>query len=95
MKILIFFCVSENTNWALNWKYLPNKKCPIIFKSVKGAAKQEKSSPSWFNLGEVRHVMYYIKHILKNGINKRQISPTDIGVITPYRKQVRTLIFFF
>lgn len=31
--------------------------------------------------------MWYIKHILKNGINKRQISPSDIGVITPYRKQ--------
>lgn len=31
--------------------------------------------------------MSYIIEILKHGINKRKISPTDIGVITPYRKQ--------
>lgn len=92
---LLAMAFEENTNWALNWRHLPNKKCPIIFKSVTGLAKQDRNSPSWFNPGEVRHVIGYIRDILKNGINKRRISPTDIGIITPYRKQVRIFFFYF
>lgn len=56
---------------------------------MNGSARQDRNSPSWYNLGEVEHGMWYIKQILKNGINKRRIMPSDIGIITPYRKQVR------
>ncbi len=47
---------------------------------------REGNSPSWFNTGEVVQVMRYLQAIVAN--EKHAISHDDIGIITPYRKQV-------
>ena len=47
---------------------------------------REGSSPSWFNPVEALQVMRYLKAIISNDLHT--LSWDDIGVITPYRKQV-------
>lgn len=59
-----------------------------------GKDERESNSPSFFNTIEITVVIDYLKKLLltqgKKGIAK--ISPKDIGIITPYRKQVGTKI---
>ena len=47
---------------------------------------REGNNPSWFNPGEAVQVMLYCCQLAKRLYNP--ISPTDIGIIAPYRKQV-------
>jgi len=49
---------------------------------------REGSSPSWFNPQEAVLVMKYLQSIVNNGFY--QLTFDDIGIITPYRKQVNT-----
>ncbi|KAL7635976.1 UNVERIFIED_CONTAM: hypothetical protein RMT77_013794 [Armadillidium vulgare] len=79
---------SENNkkNTFLDWKELPNPTCPIIFHPVIGENVQEGDSPSWFNPSEVFMVCHYVLHILKFGVD-----PHDIGIISPYKKQVEKI----
>ncbi|KAM9205925.1 RNA helicase Mov10l1 [Mergus octosetaceus] len=50
-----------------------------------GNETREGHSPSWFNPTEAVQVMQYCCHLAKN--ESTAVSVTDIGVITPYRKQ--------
>ncbi|KAJ3586909.1 hypothetical protein NHX12_013301 [Muraenolepis orangiensis] len=72
------------------WEYLPKMDFPVIFHGVTGLDEQEASSPSFFNRAEVEHLMNYVRKLLeKDGRKGRsRISAKDIGIITPYRKQV-------
>ncbi|XP_067140176.1 RNA helicase Mov10l1-like [Centruroides vittatus] len=56
---------------------------PMIFCGIRGENLWDRDSPSWFNLYEVQQVIKYLKSLYALGI-----SPDDIGIITPYRKQV-------
>ena len=47
---------------------------------------REGNSPSWFNPMEVVQVVKYMKSLL--AMSDPRIKASDIGVITPYRKQV-------
>jgi hypothetical protein len=47
---------------------------------------REGNSPSWFNAQEAVQVMKYLQSIVSN--NFYQLTFDDIGIITPYRKQV-------
>lgn len=47
---------------------------------------REGSSPSWFNPQEVLQVVRYLQAIMSNTHHFMQWE--DVGVITPYRKQV-------
>ena len=49
---------------------------------------REANSPSWFNAAETMQVMRYLQGALKEGVD-----PDDIGIITPYRKQVSNTYF--
>ncbi|GAA6103763.1 putative helicase mov-10-B.1 [Tachysurus ichikawai] len=66
---------------------------PLIFHGVSGKDERESNSPSFFNTSEITVVVDYLKKLLltqgKKGIAR--ISPKDIGIITPYRKQVEKL----
>ncbi|CAH1784099.1 unnamed protein product [Owenia fusiformis] len=73
------------------WEGLPCMGCPIVFHGVIGQDMREERSPSFFNPEEIVHVMKYVDTLLeekKGGIN---IHPKDIGIITPYRKQVQKI----
>ncbi|KYO47495.1 putative helicase Mov10l1 isoform B [Alligator mississippiensis] len=56
-----------------------------------GNETREEHNPSWFNPTEAVQVMRYCCLLAKNVSNA--VSVSDIGVITPYRKQVEKIRF--
>uniref|UniRef100_A0A8C5BSX3 RNA helicase n=1 Tax=Gadus morhua TaxID=8049 RepID=A0A8C5BSX3_GADMO len=72
------------------WEYLPKMGFPVIFHGVTGVDEREANSPSFFNVAEVEQLMEYVKKLLERHGRKGlyKISPKDIGIIAPYRKQV-------
>ncbi|XP_060926857.1 putative helicase mov-10-B.2 [Limanda limanda] len=80
-------------NSYCNWPHLPKIGFPLIFHGVTGVDEREASSPSFFNRAEVEVLMEYVKKLLENQGKKglATISPRDIGIIAPYRKQVQKI----
>uniref|UniRef100_A0A3Q4B1I1 RNA helicase n=1 Tax=Mola mola TaxID=94237 RepID=A0A3Q4B1I1_MOLML len=66
---------------------------PVIFQEVSGVEECEANSPSFFNTDEVNMLVNYVTKLLQT--HREQglpaISPSDIGIITPYRKQVEKI----
>ncbi|XP_014803947.1 PREDICTED: putative helicase MOV-10 [Calidris pugnax] len=75
------------------WDELPKKGFPIIFHGVCGEDQREAKSPSFFNTSEIEVLLYYLKKLLqsrgKGGCPS--VSPKEVGIITPYRKQVEKI----
>lgn len=63
----------------------------MIFHGVMGKDEREANSPSFFNVSEIEVLISYLKKLLfsqgKKGMPK--LGANDIGIIAPYRKQVR------
>ncbi|XP_030741530.2 RNA helicase Mov10l1 [Echinops telfairi] len=76
-------------NSLLGWEKLPRKDFPLIFHGVRGSEAREGRSPSWFNPAEAVQVMRYCC-LLSRSLSC-QVAARDIGVITPYRKQVEKI----
>ncbi|NXY16778.1 SDE3 helicase, partial [Atrichornis clamosus] len=80
-------------NLYCNWEELPKKGFPIIFHGVRGEDQREAKSPSFFNTTEIEVLVHYLKKLLqsqgKGGCPT--VSPKDIGIISPYRKQVEKI----
>ncbi|XP_063063828.1 putative helicase mov-10-B.1 [Engraulis encrasicolus] len=79
------------TSMYCNWEHLPKKGFPVIFHGVVGKDEREENSPSFFNRSEVEVVLGYLRKLLLETQGKKgvaRISPKDIGIIAPYRKQV-------
>jgi len=55
----------------------------IIFHGVNGENHRDTESPSWYNLEEATQVYLYLLKLYKYGLKS-----DDIGIITPYQKQV-------
>ncbi|ELU10294.1 hypothetical protein CAPTEDRAFT_119799 [Capitella teleta] len=73
-------------NSLCNWEGLPKKNFPIVFHGVIGEDMREDRSPSFFNPQEVDVVVGSVEDLLNaKGFRAKQ---KDIGVISPYRKQV-------
>ena len=49
---------------------------------------REGNSPSWFNPAEVLQVMKYVQYVISQP--GKEVSLDEIGIITPYRKQVNS-----
>ncbi|NWI55977.1 SDE3 helicase, partial [Calyptomena viridis] len=80
-------------NLYCNWEELPKKGFPIIFHGVCGEDQREAKSPSFFNTAEIEVLVKYLKKLLQSG-GKRgcpTVSPKEIGIISPYRKQVEKI----
>lgn len=43
---------------------------------------------SFFNIQEIEEVIEYVGKLLGSRVNGNKISQEDIGIITPYKKQV-------
>ena len=72
------------------WSELPAKGFPMIFHGIHGTNEQEANSPSWFNTAECTQVLSYVQNLVGGrGLNK--VEPCDIGIVTPYAKQVEKL----
>ncbi|XP_013385978.1 RNA helicase Mov10l1 [Lingula anatina] len=77
------------THCMCGWDRLPNKDVPIIFHGLRGEDLREGNSPSWFNPVEAVQVMKYLQALVNNP--RCAITFDDIGIITPYRKQVEKI----
>uniref|UniRef100_A0A8C2FLT9 RNA helicase n=1 Tax=Cyprinus carpio TaxID=7962 RepID=A0A8C2FLT9_CYPCA len=87
-------CANEiSSNQYCTWEHLPKRGFPVIFHGVPGKDERESNSPSFFNIYEIEIIIGYLKKLLltqaKKGISR--ISPRDIGIIAPYRKQVEKI----
>ncbi|TPX32696.1 hypothetical protein SmJEL517_g04200 [Synchytrium microbalum] len=71
--------------------FLPNRnQFPLVFVGVNGKDMQEAASPSWYNPDEVSMVNQWVDK-LRSAPRSYGISSDQIGVITPYRRQVQRL----
>ncbi|KAI7797623.1 putative helicase mov-10-B.1 [Triplophysa rosa] len=87
-------CAEEiSSNQFCAWEHLPKRDFPVIFHGVIGKDDRESNSPSFFNTFEIDVIMEYLEKLLltqgKKGIAK--LSPKEIGIIAPYRKQVEKI----
>ena len=71
----------------LRWPQLPNSKIPLIFHGVVGEDQREEKSPSYFNPEECSLAVQYVKDLLE----VKHVKPKDIGIISPYRRQVQKI----
>ncbi|PVD24975.1 hypothetical protein C0Q70_15471 [Pomacea canaliculata] len=82
-------CASaELTDTLKDWFMLPRPGVPVIFHGIETKDMRDEDSPSWFNPGEVLQVIQYLQGLLGN---KAPLHPDNIGIITPYRKQVEKI----
>lgn len=75
-------------NCLSDWEVLPKKGCPVIFHGVIGQDMREERSPSFFNAEEASEVLKYVTKLLTEKRGGYKVKPSDIGIISPYRKQV-------
>ncbi|XP_062514184.1 putative helicase mov-10-B.1 isoform X2 [Corticium candelabrum] len=74
------------------WQDLPRKGFPLVFHGIEGKDERESDSPSFFNVEEIVTVWTYIDKLLKSrGV---RVEAKEIGVISPYRKQVEKIRTF-
>ncbi|XP_061178747.1 putative helicase MOV-10 [Saccostrea echinata] len=82
----------ENIRTSLcDWEELPTKNFPIIFHGVVGKDQREERSPSFFNPEEAAVVFSYVRKLLTEKRRGLRIQQKQIGIITPYRKQVQKI----
>ncbi|XP_074536757.1 putative helicase mov-10-B.2 [Halichoeres trimaculatus] len=76
-----------------NWDYLPKKGFPVVFHGVAGSDESDANCTSVYNTAEVEVMKKYLKalisHLEKKGVT--EIGPNQIGIITPYTKQVEKI----
>jgi len=87
-NVLKSFCPSSSFNFE-QWSECPThegKKHPVILHHCNGQESRTKESPSWQNTSEADIVKQYVGKLLAFGIAKE-----DIGIISPYHKQVQLL----
>ncbi|KAJ8969710.1 hypothetical protein NQ314_001624 [Rhamnusium bicolor] len=63
-----------------------NKTPHLVFHGVNGVNYQTADSPSWYNPHEAAQVFYYI-----NELYRMELTFSQIGIITPYIKQVKEI----
>lgn len=56
----------------------------IVFHGVDGENCRTEDSPSWYNPHEAAQIFYYLNELYRLGLKKE-----NVGIITPYIKQVR------
>ncbi|XP_023798010.1 putative helicase MOV-10 [Cyanistes caeruleus] len=80
-------------NLYCTWEELPKKGFPIIFHGVCGEDQREAKSPSFFNTAEIEVLVHYLKKLLQSQGKGScpSVSPKEIGIISPYRKQVEKI----
>lgn len=86
---LLPFADIPTVSSLLDWEHLP-AKMPLLFHGVIGKDVQEESSPSWFNVEEAVQVVKYVGLLLGNR-GRIRVTEADIGIISPYHKQVQKI----
>ncbi|KAL0574390.1 hypothetical protein V5O48_007565 [Marasmius crinis-equi] len=96
----------EIINYYIGTKHVVSPKFPIVYHSVAGHDERERSSPSFFNIDEATIVKTVVADLLRDtskrisgvrlltsfgNVLNTSLAASDIGVITPYRAQVRKI----
>ncbi|XP_071451621.1 probable RNA helicase armi [Hetaerina americana] len=92
------YCGKEGVLLLRLGDHLPLMKChpslgdvkivsPLVFHGVRGEECRNPDSPSWYNPMEALQCLEYIKILYHLG----GLDPEDIGIITPYVEQVKTI----
>ena len=71
------------------WPVFPAPAFPILFHHLVGEEGREADSPSWWNGLEAQTAVEYVCQLL--AYRAGAVGPADIGIITPYRKQVQKI----
>ncbi|XP_058813019.1 putative helicase MOV-10 [Topomyia yanbarensis] len=79
---------STATDWAIGWSELPRKKFPMFFHSIRGITEKDAHSSSLYNRQEADQIIFYLKKIFSEGICDRTVGQHEVGIISPYTKQV-------
>lgn len=80
---------NEMVKLCIGSDFLPNPNVPLIFHGLRSKDERNEDSPSFFNGMEALQVLNYVQLLLKTFGGK--IDANDIGIITPYRRQVDTI----
>lgn len=72
------------------WMDLLKVNHPLVFHSVKGKDRREYATPSWFNPNEAIICIGYVNRLYKAGLKAE-----ELGIITPYRRQIDKLDSLF
>lgn len=72
---------------CVGWDGLEAPGVPILWEGVEGKDQREAHSPSWFNADEAVAVLRHVEALLRAPLTP-PVTAADIGVITPYNKQV-------
>ena len=72
---------------------MPNKEVPLVFHGIVGDDQRESRSPSYFNPEEAAMVVQYVQDLLevKEKSVAKKVLPKEIGIISPYRRQVQKI----
>lgn len=70
-----------------DWDCLPQPGFPILFHGLLGTQTRESDSPSLMNCAEIVQAIRYVMILL----SQKGVKADDIGIITPYRKQVEKM----
>lgn len=84
-------CGDSLSNAFTGWEHLKTPGFPVIFHHVVGEDTREQDSPSFFNIQEIEVVMGYLKKLMGQRVKDKVIGEDDIGIISPYKKQVKKL----
>ncbi|KAI9462824.1 P-loop containing nucleoside triphosphate hydrolase protein [Lactarius psammicola] len=68
---------------------LPKKGFPVVFHGIKGQERRTRHCPSYFNTLEASVVRDYCQKLTRD--RKHRICAEEIGVVAPYKAQVRTI----
>ncbi len=82
-NVLVPFADIRDSNRLANLDILPRPGVPILYRHTDGTERQDADSPSWYNMEEITHISSHVKYLINYGV-----TPSDIGVIAPYAKQV-------
>ena len=82
-------CADESTSeFFRRFDWIKNPDCPIMFHGVVGQHSKDGLSPSLYNQQEIGLIKSYVAKLLESS---EAVSHKDIGVICPYRRQVRMI----
>ncbi|XP_055615807.1 putative helicase MOV-10 isoform X2 [Toxorhynchites rutilus septentrionalis] len=79
------------TCWAIGWSELPRKNFPLFFHSVRGITEKDAHSSSLYNRQEADQIIFYVRNLLSKGIRDKPVGEHEIGIISPYTKQVHLI----
>ncbi|KAL4219035.1 hypothetical protein ACF0H5_021618 [Mactra antiquata] len=85
---LVAMATEIKTDKYCDWPELPVRGVPIIFHSVRGEEEQDEGSMSRYNKSEIHAVVNYLHKLFHT---YKDLKAEDIGIITPYKKQVEKL----